>query len=373
MKVLFITAAFFPGNSPRAFRATELARELAVQGHEVVVATPGQGAIHNEKSKEWCLRIEDKAPEISGSFRGFYFSNPLVARVGNRMAEWLLEYPDIQYFRWAKKIASLYTDFDLMITIAAPHAIHWGVASMINTAGNKPARVWIADCGDPFMGSKMNTLPKMPWFAYVEHLFCKTCDFITVPVESAKTAYYQKYRDKIRVIPQGFNFETSISLRKPYRKNSIPTFGFAGSLSPGKREPRPFLEYLLQYKRPFQCTLFTHAENLVRSYAEKSGGKIIVRSYIPRHELFAEMSTMDFLVNFENEVTEQVPSKLIDYYLMGRPVLSIRAGIDFESTVRPFLEGDYSGAVHFVNADIYDIKHVAAAFLSLYSDGSSLS
>ena len=37
MKILIITQAFYPGISPRSFRATELAKELARQGDDVTV------------------------------------------------------------------------------------------------------------------------------------------------------------------------------------------------------------------------------------------------------------------------------------------------------------------------------------------------
>lgn len=368
MKILLITAAFYPGNSPRSFRATELARELAKQGHYVVVATPDQGYLQREKSKEWKLVIEDKAPEISADFRSRYFTNPMIARVGNRLVEWMFEYPDIQYYGWAKKIASLYTGFDLLITIAAPHAIHWGVASVIHETRHKPASTWIADCGDPFMGSKMNTLPKMPWFAFFEHRFCRIADFITVPVQESVPAYYPVYRHKIKIIPQGFNFEESVGFRNTYIKNQIPTFGFAGSLSPGKRDPRKMLEYLIKTRRPFLFVLYTNAANLVNSLADKSDGRIVVKPYIPREELIGVLSTMDFLVNFENEVSEQVPSKLIDYYLTGRPVVSIHANTDFDEVLRPFLDGDYSKSMKYKDPDIYNIKNVANNFLALCND-----
>ncbi len=31
-------------------------------------------------------------------------------------------------------------------------------------------------------------------------------NYITVPIEEAREAYYEEFRNKIRVIPQGFDF-----------------------------------------------------------------------------------------------------------------------------------------------------------------------
>ena len=49
-KVLIVCCWFYPVNSPRAFRAAELAKELAFQGHDVTVLTPKNEEIHNEYS-----------------------------------------------------------------------------------------------------------------------------------------------------------------------------------------------------------------------------------------------------------------------------------------------------------------------------------
>ena len=39
-KILIVTRAFYPTQSPRSFRATELAKELYRQGHDVTVMAP---------------------------------------------------------------------------------------------------------------------------------------------------------------------------------------------------------------------------------------------------------------------------------------------------------------------------------------------
>lgn len=369
MRILIVSAAFYPANSPRSFRTTELSKELASQGHDVVVVTPHKGKIQAELAEKWKIQVEDPARDLSQQFSSAYFRIPVFSRYLNRALEWFFEFPDIQYYFWVKKSVSFYNGFDVMISVAAPHAIHWGIATFLKSCKQRPAKIWIADCGDPFMGAKMNKLPKMPWFSILEHRFCKLCDFITVPIENAVNAYYTVYQSKIRVIPQGFNFEDSISLRKPYKKNEIPTFGFAGSLSPGKRDPGKFLQFLLEYDKPYFCVFYTNMVDLVKPYAEKSKGRIEIRPYVPRTELFAVMSTMDFLVNIENEVSEQLPSKLIDYYLMGRPVLSINAKSDINKVVLPFLAGDYSQALVFEKPEKFNIKNVAESFIKLADGG----
>ena len=39
-RILIVSRSFYPDNSPRAFRTTELSKEFARQGHHVTVITP---------------------------------------------------------------------------------------------------------------------------------------------------------------------------------------------------------------------------------------------------------------------------------------------------------------------------------------------
>lgn len=364
MKILLVSSTFYPDNSPRSFRTSELAKELARGGHEICLLIPDANEKQKIAAHQWHINLEsDEGRKINALKR--MFGDSAWARYPERICEILLEYHELKFRNWIRRAIKGKTGYDLLISIASPHGIHWGIAEYICETGIKPARVWVADCGDPFMGAKMNKVAKMPWFSYFEHRFCKTCDFISVPVKNAITAYYEKYRQKIKVIPQGFNFEDSRALARHYAGNPVPTFGYAGSLSPGKRDPRPFLSFLLTVTSQYLCTFYTNAPHLVIPFAEKSNGRIKVNPYIPRNELFGILSTMDFLVNFENETKEQTPSKLIDYYLMGRPVLSVSSRTDIPLVMDHFLKGDYSGATIFTNPDDYDIRNVALEFLKL--------
>jgi glycosyltransferase involved in cell wall biosynthesis len=367
MKILVISAAFYPANSPRSFRTTELVKELIRQAHEVTLITPHAGEQFAQCLLEWGITHKDPGLAPAISFRSNISLLDKLLRFWRRLIELVADYPDIRYRAWAKQAVIPEAGYDLCISIAAPHAVHWGVAAAIKQTGRKPAQVWIADCGDPYMGGKMSTIPAMPWFSFFEKAFCRLTDHITVPVASAIQAYYPAYRSKISVITQGFKFEESQQHRLPYTANEVPTFAFAGALSPKMRDPRPLMRFLNQLKMPFRFTIFTNATGLVAELAAQSEGRIQVLPYIPREVLIGKLSQMDFLVNIENEVAEQVPSKLIDYHLIGRPVLSIHARTDFDERLMPFLAGDYTQAFVIPNADEYRIENVVAKFLRLAS------
>ena len=197
----------------------------------------------------------------------------------------------------------------------------------------------------------------------LERLWCGGCDYITVPLEEARKSYYPEYSDKIRVIPQGFDFE-SVKLPE-YSKNAIPTFVFAGKAYQGLRDPGNFLRYLSTCGKPFSFVVYTSTPELFIRESMPDG--MTVNGVIPRNELIVRLAKADFLVNLTNPSTVQSPSKLIDYGLSRRPVLDISS--EFTDAERKnferFLAGDYACAHKIEDLERYDIRRVASAFLAL--------
>ena len=187
--------------------------------------------------------------------------------------------------------------------------------------------------------------------------------FITVPAEGAKNAYLDEFRKKIHVILQGFSFE-NIKTYQSKVENPIPTFAYAGAVYKRKRDPTIFLEYLSSLKLNFKFIIYTDETDLYKPFLQVLGEKLELRNYISREDLIFELSKMDFLVNLENIHNEQVPSKLIDYSLTGRPILSIGSVEINENAINDFLSGDYS---HTLSIDLerFKIENVAGKFLEL--------
>jgi hypothetical protein len=74
---------------------------------------------------------------------------------------------------------------------------------------------------------------------------------------------------------------------------------------------------------------------------------------------------MDFLLNIGYDPVHQSPSKLIDYYLTGRPILSSDTNEFDHKIVDAFLQGDYTNSFSFDNIDQYRIENVCKKFLNL--------
>lgn len=365
MKILIVSAYFFPTNSPRSFRTTELAKEFARQGHQVKVIFPDTGYDY----REW----ESAFPTLTLSPMNELVWKDIVLtggkltylyrRIRKRLQHLLFEYPSIEwFFRMPRILRNERRDYDLLISIAVPHTIHWGIARCIRK-GMKPAHRWIADCGDPFMGCITDTFRHPFYFAWFEKAFCRQADYITVPVDSAKAGYYPPFRGKIRVIPQGFSFrEMEIAA---YTPGDYVQFCYAGGFIAGIRDPRPILEALLHCPCAFRFYIFTNQPEIVVGYRALLGEKLIVSGYIPRLELIRFMSTMDFLLNIENGTAVQVPSKLIDYSLSSRPILSLSSVTPDKEKLMRFLNRDYTNRTVIADVNQYNIEHVARSFIDL--------
>lgn len=368
-KILIVSRSFYPMNSPRSFRTTELVKEFARKGHDVTLLTIKNDEFHIPFEKEFGVTVKDMGPlrfppvSLNGTGRMGNFLN----RVVRRGLHLLFEYPDIELMFRVKKALESLEGFDLLISIAVPHPVHWGVAAAWREE-NPIARTWVADCGDPYMGQTLDSFNKLFYFSYFEKYFCRKADYITVPIESAREGYYPEFWDKIRVIPQGYNFEEINIDHSLYRPNPVPTFAYAGGLIPGGRDPGVFLSYLSGLDRDYKFILYTKNRKLVDPWLEPSGGKIEVRDYVPRKELLKILGRMDFLVNIENESPLMMPSKLIDYYLTGRPVLNVSGKNVDTSMITQFLDGDYSNRYRYNGVDQYRIENICKRFLNLWGN-----
>lgn len=369
-KILIISGSFYPTNTPRAFRTAELAKELSRQGHEVTLLIPNKDdKIHSEYEKEHNLKIEDlgklkwEAPNFGKSKIGHF-----ATRVAVRLLSLLFEFPGIELYFKVSKALKKQNGYDILISIAVPYPVHWGVAKVWKRDKSKnTAPIWIADCGDPYMGQENDTFRPPFYFKYVEKWFMRKADYITVPVKSAIPAYYPEFHSKIRVISQGFRFE-DIKPAEKDQANKYPCFAYSGSLIPGRRDPQEFLQMLVDYPHPYRFDVYTSQKELIKPFAEKSKGRIVLKDYAPREKLLYELSKLDFVVNLENAGAKQIPSKIIDYVIIDKPILSVNSFQFDKQAAEEFLKGNYQNRLFIENPEQYRIENVCKKFLELSNE-----
>jgi hypothetical protein len=364
-KILIVSSSFYPEQSPRAFRVTELAKEFSKKGHDVHVLTPiTVEAIMLGNEYSFTIHDLEKNPFKKIKFNSQNRIHFLIERLIFRSLNFLFEFPDIGFYFLTKSKLRFYDDFDLLISNAVPFPVHWGVASVWKN--KKAAKVWVADCGDPYMGLTSDTFPKAFYFHYFENKFLKVADYISIPFEDLKFRFNKKYHNKFVSIPQGFNFD-DLNL-KEYIKNDILRIAYAGHIIPGFRHPYELINFLRKQGVPFEFFFFG-TEIVTFKKESEIGSEIIFVEKIPRIELIYELSQFDFLVNInEREVdgrTIAVPSKLIDYQLSKRPILNYVYGNLNEKIVDEFLNENYSGRYIDLDFERFNIKNVADSFLKL--------
>lgn len=366
-KILIISGFFYPVNSPRAFRATELAKEMARLGHEVVVYFPFKGFDYSSISKEFQIECKDlgslrfRTIELKGNR-----IEMLVRRGLRRIMGLLFEYPDIELMFKASNCLKHESEYDLLISIAVPYPIHWGVAKA-RTKLNKIADIWVADCGDPYMGCTTDSFRKPFYFKFVEKWFSRECDYITIPFDALKDKFYPEFHKKIVIIPQGFR-TGDIKLAEKVN-NRVPTFAFAGSVIPGIRDLNLFFEFLKVINNEFKFYVYTQQPDYFKQYKIHFKDRLEINEYLPRLQLIHELSKFDFLINVDTiydkkSLNTAFPSKLIDYSFTKRPILNICSNAIDEKIILEFLSGNYNNR-RVIDLNKYKIETVAARFIDL--------
>lgn len=371
MKILIISQHLFPIQTPRAHRTSELVKELSRQGHEITIYAVIGKFDYSKFQKEYNITLKNipirfqKHPYNSDGDKKRTFIDKVLGRVLGRV----FEFPNIEFLYRVPEILQIEKGFDALITIADPHQIHWGAAKARKKDPINFPTVWIADCGDPFMMNGSSN-SHFSYFEKYEKLFGKYCDFITVPVEEAKEGYYTEFRNKIRVIPQGFEFSLTEEKQEP--ENMPITFAFAGTFYKDIRNPSKFLDVLAAHSTNFKFVIYTLFTDLIAQYQEILGSKLEIRSPLNRTELIEELKKMDFLVNIENvNSPTQVPSKLIDYAIAQRPILSVNPVNPDANIIDQFLNRDYSKGFIVENLEQYQISNVIGKFVELIEKNTS--
>lgn len=360
MKILMISNHAYPRKGPRAFRTTELSEQLVKMGHEVVLYTVhGKYDYTSYENLTGVVRRDIKPRFATSANDGTHRYN-IFDKFMYHYFKRILMWPLCEFHYAVERIIIENPDMDMLITIAFPHSLHSGAARAKMKHPQIFPKVWICDCGDPYMLNPFFNPPK--YMKKYEDMWCSLCDYITVPTNDSYKGYYEQYWNKILVIPQGFNFDkTPIA---EYKKNSIPTFLFMGSIYPGIRDPHNFMNFLLKFDKPYRFIMMMNSP-LEARYPIESNSQIEYIIGKDRRDVIYECSKADFLININNPSAIQTPSKLIDYAISGRPILDIDNDFSGVSQFLEFYEGNYSNQ-HIINdLDIYRIESVAEKFINL--------
>ena len=375
MKILLLSRWFFPAKSPRAFRTTELLRELTKRGYEVDFFCPEEAVFDcdfaTDKLHVYRIPMSQllKQKTMPLNARKNQTWQTVCVNIVRRVSYYFLGGGprDVIYavrlYRELEKRVSIQT-YDLLFAISYPFCLL--VASALYSLHNKQIRCKIADCGDPLYYNP--GIIKAPYLKYIEKIILQKFDWITIPMREAMVGYrHCDLGERLRIVPQGFklmNMEDDI-----YCPNMIPHFCYAGVFYEKIRDPSFFFDFLCKLQEPFYFIIYaledSFTNRVLLSYRKKLGEKLLIRAPVEREQLIHEMATMDFVINFDNENSNQRPSKLIDYAMSRRPILSFNRQTFRSEDFQAFLQGDYS-AQYRVDLEQYDIRRVVDQFEALF-------
>ncbi|UFH59217.1 glycosyltransferase family protein [Sulfurovum mangrovi] len=379
-KILINAYHFYPEITPRAFRAFELVKELARQGHEVKVLLPKSDFDYSEVCQKYHFAVGfvdykksavDNVTNIPAAKELSWFKK-IFRNILRRLMYCLFPSGrDKMFYFYAvyKKFKKEQEAYDMVLSIAFPFDTHIGAAMAFGVNKQLASAVKVADYGDPLY--KNPALPACPLYYWIDRFIASRFNYITIPIEKALPVYMTfKAKEQIKIIPQGFDFSEII--RADYQKNAVPTFAYAGMFYEDIRNPTVLLGnlYKLHQKNvDFKFVIYTKTGNpnnmkLLNSYISLLGDNLVIHNMVPREQAIYELSKMDFLINLENLSESQAPSKLIDYGLTGRPVYSFDQLHFSMDEFMKFMEGDYSQTT-VVDLEQFDIRNVARQFLCL--------
>lgn len=371
-RILFLTQWYPPEKTPRAFRAYELAQEFARRGNKIDLYAPIAGRTNRENSNIVYYAIE-KHRAMSFAVSSVE-ENKIKHAIKQHLKKFYLyflgDYPKDVLYSYRMLCALLknarHIKYDMAISISLPFPITAILA--VFSLVNKKIDIKIADFGDPYYYNPH--IPKAIYFKWIEKIVLTQIDYITIPIYSAEVCYTPfKSKQYVKVIPQGYNMTDTVPCS--YVPNAIPTFCYAGIFYETIRNPDYFFDYLLDITEEFVFIIYALQDRftlqLLDSYKDRFGDRLVVVPPIDREALIHEMAKMDFVINFDNDNATQRPSKLIDYAMSRRPILSFNRQTFRPEVFQAFLKGDYSEQYH-VDLAQYDIRRVVDQFEALVDE-----
>lgn len=352
MKVAFITYYFSPELTPRAFKWEDIINYLT-KNHDIsfdviVPQKPGirrlfkdttRITIHETKNGLFLNQMRMKVGNISANKKGNTFH---LLKIFPKLLIEKLYFPDIS-IEWVpfaiRKCAELKKEkkFDLVISNALPFTCHI-IGYYFSKIEGLPL---ILEYGDPFgfnpflgFNRCYKRLAKV-----IESRIINKARYIVVPTyESANgfINYHSMNEEKLRVIPTGYPQISKINeINNTGSHNNCFNIVYSGSFYAKGRNPKTFFESLVTLKQKYPFIFrrlkvhfygnYSSISNLILFYQKKIGkDNFILNNPVDRKQMIHILSEADLLLNFGNESIYQMPSKLVDYQYVNKPILTIK-------------------------------------------------
>ncbi|MCC6460274.1 MAG: glycosyltransferase [Saprospiraceae bacterium] len=268
---------------------------------------------------------------------------------GLRVLTWLYKYlwkniyfPDdamLWYFparRRARRLLQVQS-FDAVLTVSLPFTGH-----LIGLYLRKrfPALPWLADMGDPFTiqaQAPNNSLLYGRWSRFLEKKILRRADVAVVTNDGAQRALKQVLgadEDKITVVqpllhPEPHEVPVARAVALAGTGSPVLRLGYFGAFYAPTRTPDAFLDLLkrtFEHRPDWRGRLEVHVfGDIFPEFWDQLQQQPAIHLYglRSRQDVRAAMYQMDLLLNIGNITDYQLPSKAVDYFASGKPVLHL--------------------------------------------------
>ena len=338
-KILIVTHQFLPHVSPRTTRWKIIIDDLIERGNQVTIltGTPPDDSVKNydilyfgnKKISSTISSIRKDANNNSQNraIKNFvYNSLKKIYRFLFKTFSW----PDYAMF-WAytiyKNKKKIPKNYDYIFSVSLPFTSH-----LCGSILSKHSSGWIMDIGDPFSLKKDS--PENNKFLY-----------------SSINTYFEKkyYKKSKRIIfthyesllfhQENFNLDpkkliighpiskidlNKISSSEKYNYSDVPVkIGYFGIFTEGIREPTNYLNSICKdLEIDFHHYWYINNESKKYFISYLNNKQHTFNNLVPRTEAIDLMiNSMHILLSIGNTNTYQLPSKVIEYISLGKPVL----------------------------------------------------
>jgi hypothetical protein len=346
VRILIITHSYAPELTPRAFRWAAIARSFAALGHKVDIVcarSPGTPAQESAAGVE-VHRVRDPLSRSPvGGAAGLKRRSGLLYR----FVRWLyrhtwrrLYWPDYAcgwYFPAVRRASTLLAEHrhDWIVSVSHPFTGHLvGLA----LKRRSPKVRWLVDVGDPFClmdePAPNNAALYQRLSLRADRAVLHEAEVVSVTTSGTRDAYARIFPEsaaKIHIIPPMLSLPTG-AVPGTVRLDAGPLrLVYVGTLYRTLRSPAPLLSLFenLIAALPDTCLelhflgYMNDCADLFRPYEHWLGSRIFVHGVVSRERAQQTMEAAHILVNLGNRSATQLPSKVIEYVAMGKPILNL--------------------------------------------------
>ncbi len=337
MKILIITDQVDYPNAINPLLARRVAGELGQMGHTVHLLElwDGQTALPPAPTgvKRFDLAFPQEAAMNTALEHGRAGGSALKrlarlaahpAAAGAAFHQLVLKKPLRQ--KVCEKFLESHPDYDAVVAVGAPF---WSAFALEEARIPGKKAVWMMD---PYSANREYTAPGG---AEKELAMGKAMDRIYITRLMEKD-YRQgplvPLREKTRVLEFPCLVPGQPDQGQPHPGEL--RLVFCGNLYPNIRTPWPLLELMTRLEVPgLHLTMigggWEHFDPArVEEYRARLGDRLEIVRFLPYPQAQKRIAAGDVLVNIGNDVANQLPSKIFDYFGTGKPILQLAARMD---------------------------------------------